>query len=348
MPTHSKTSMIASSQQDAHQSPSFVKSCWEALNSILTAQAQNRFGPLEKLGPPAACRHLKISRMAAQARRLLRMAAQARSLLRKMPAPPLSLLSVCTIVLGITPSALCQESPKKPAPSATKPALAASSKTGGTTTSTKTRLTTWPKSNTASTKQPAASNKAKSTTSQKSNAPSTKSPGSAKSSNAQTKSTTKTTKPPATTSAKHPIKSTVKRPVRRITRPPIPAIPAVVNAQGKPIWLNVDDGLKAGKALKKYVVADFYTDWCGWCKVLDKTTFHDPAVEAFLAKNAVCMKVNSEDNKRGSSLSEDFEVSGWPTVIIFDSAGREVDRNAGFMPAPQFLDWVRKTIPQKK
>lgn len=105
--------------------------------------------------------------------------------------------------------------------------------------------------------------------------------------------------------------------------------------------------MKAGKALKKYVIADFYTDWCGWCKVLDQQTFHNAEVQSYMAKNVVCMKVNSEDNKMGTTLSEKFEVSGWPTVIIFDPLGQEVDRISGFMPAPQFLKWVNSTIPSK-
>ena len=125
-------------------------------------------------------------------------------------------------------------------------------------------------------------------------------------------------------------------------------VPLTVTAQGKPVWLNVDEGMHAGKVLKKYAVADFYTDWCGWCKILDKTTFKDAGVESFLAKNAVCMKVNSEDGKTGSALSEKFEVSGWPTVILFDPAGREVDRISGYMPAPQFLKWITARIPVKK
>lgn len=304
MLTHSKTSMIDSSQQDAHQFRSFVKSCWEAQNNIMGAQAS--------------------------------------SLLAKIPKqlPIIPTVLALAISISSTRPGQCEEASKQ-----VSKAPPAAAKAQESTKSSNASKSAKPTPN--SVKTSALTQRQSTTANKLSTAASQKSPP-AKATGAQNTPATKSTKRPATQSTKPPLKSTIKRPVRRITRPPIPAIPAVVNAQGKPIWLNVDEGLKAGKALKKYVVADFYTDWCGWCKVLDKTTFHDPAVEAFLAKNAVCMKVNSEDNKRGSSLSEEFEVSGWPTVIIFDPAGHEVDRNAGFMPAPQFLDWARKTIAQKK
>ncbi|MBX9567990.1 MAG: thioredoxin fold domain-containing protein [Candidatus Obscuribacterales bacterium] len=165
---------------------------------------------------------------------------------------------------------------------------------------------------------------------------------------AQKTGNTKSSTTKSTSAKKTTTKTTSKAPVRKVSPRIVRPIPAVVSPQGKPIWLSVDDGKRAGKALKKYVIADFYTDWCGWCKVLDKATFKDPSVEAFLAKNAVCMKVNSEDNKSGTALSQEFEVSGWPTVIIFDPAGQEVDRISGFMPAPQFLKWVQSAIPSKK
>lgn len=233
--------------------------------------------------------------------------------------------------------------PKKPAG-----VTANTIKASGNTTASTTISKSAPKKSVTITKASAASTKTGSATSKQSTLPTKQSTAKLKANTSQKAAAGQTVKPTASHAVKGYTRTTGKRPVRRITRPPIPAIPAVVTAQGKPIWLNVDDGLKAGKALKKYVVADFYTDWCGWCKVLDKTTFHDPTVESFLAKNAICMKVNSEDNKTGSSLSEKFEVSGWPTVIIFDPAGHEVDRNAGYLPAAQFLEWARKTIPPKK
>jgi len=59
-------------------------------------------------------------------------------------------------------------------------------------------------------------------------------------------------------------------------------------------WLTFDDVAKMdNKEGKKYLV-DVYTEWCGWCKVMDKKTFTDPAVQAYLDKNFHIVKFDAE------------------------------------------------------
>ena len=59
-------------------------------------------------------------------------------------------------------------------------------------------------------------------------------------------------------------------------------------------WLTFDDVAKLdNKEGKKYLV-DVYTEWCGWCKVMDKKTFTDPAVQAYLDENFHIVKFDAE------------------------------------------------------
>ncbi|MGH8004313.1 MAG: thioredoxin family protein, partial [Limisphaerales bacterium] len=39
------------------------------------------------------------------------------------------------------------------------------------------------------------------------------------------------------------------------------------------VWLNYEEGLKKGKLENKNIFVDFYTNWCGWCKKLDKDVY---------------------------------------------------------------------------
>jgi thioredoxin-related protein len=39
---------------------------------------------------------------------------------------------------------------------------------------------------------------------------------------------------------------------------------------------------------------DVYTDWCGWCKVMDKKTFSNPDVIEYVNKNFYAVKLNAE------------------------------------------------------
>src|SRR5690606_15282352 len=43
-------------------------------------------------------------------------------------------------------------------------------------------------------------------------------------------------------------------------------------------WMTWDEAQVAMKKQPKKVWVDVYTDWCGWCKVMDKKTFSNPEV----------------------------------------------------------------------
>lgn len=48
------------------------------------------------------------------------------------------------------------------------------------------------------------------------------------------------------------------------------------------------------KKQPRKVVIDVYTDWCGWCKKMDKSTYTDPAVVEYINKNFYAVKLNAE------------------------------------------------------
>jgi len=59
-------------------------------------------------------------------------------------------------------------------------------------------------------------------------------------------------------------------------------------------WMTFDDIAETpNREGKKYLV-DVYTEWCGWCKVMDKKTFTDPNVQAYLDKNFHIVKFDAE------------------------------------------------------
>uniref|UniRef100_A0A3Q2YUK7 Spermatogenesis-associated protein 20-like TRX domain-containing protein n=1 Tax=Hippocampus comes TaxID=109280 RepID=A0A3Q2YUK7_HIPCM len=44
----------------------------------------------------------------------------------------------------------------------------------------------------------------------------------------------------------------------------------------------------------KKVFIDIYTDWCGWCKKMDKDTFQNPEVAAYMNENFLMVKMDAE------------------------------------------------------
>ncbi len=69
----------------------------------------------------------------------------------------------------------------------------------------------------------------------------------------------------------------------------------VLYAQSPTIrWMTWEQMEQAQKKEKRKVVVDLYTDWCGWCKRMDATTFQDPGVILAVNKNFYAVKFNAE------------------------------------------------------
>lgn len=80
--------------------------------------------------------------------------------------------------------------------------------------------------------------------------------------------------------------------------------------------------LRKGGEVGKPVMIDFYTDWCGWCKVLDKHVSEIPStMEKF-----VYYRVNAE---RDVALAKQFKVTGYPTIVFVKPDGSEFHRWSG-------------------
>ncbi len=91
-------------------------------------------------------------------------------------------------------------------------------------------------------------------------------------------------------------------------------------------------------------LVDFTAAWCTACHELDKATFAEPRV-ASEAGRFVAVKVDAtdQDDPKVESAMKEFGVIGLPTVVVFDSAGKEAARYTEFVEAPRFLAALERT-----
>ena len=120
-------------------------------------------------------------------------------------------------------------------------------------------------------------------------------------------------------------------------------------------WMTFEEAVEKSKVEKRKIFIDVYTDWCGWCKVMDKQTFSQPAVAKLLNEEYYPVKFNAEQREdviyKGTTFK--FIPQGgrgthqlaaallqnqlsYPTVVFLNEDFAIVNILKGFRQAPEF------------
>lgn len=69
---------------------------------------------------------------------------------------------------------------------------------------------------------------------------------------------------------------------------------AQTTSSEKITWYSFEDAAKLNEQVHKKVFIDVFTEWCGWCKVLDKNTFSNPVIIKIMNENFIAVKLDAE------------------------------------------------------
>lgn len=120
------------------------------------------------------------------------------------------------------------------------------------------------------------------------------------------------------------------------------ALPVLADAPFEDI--SYPAALKKARENDKIVIIDFYTTWCGPCKMLDRRTWPDEDVRKWLDKHAVCMKVDAEVSKE---FARRFKVRAYPTIVFIKADGSVLDSIVGFRTPRDFLEEAEGALTGK-
>lgn len=88
------------------------------------------------------------------------------------------------------------------------------------------------------------------------------------------------------------------------------------------------------KKENKPVLLHLRANWCHWCHVMEKETYANPKVQAFLEENYIYAM---EDHDERADLTALYGEYGWPATLIFSPDGKSIFKQAGYINTDEFI-----------
>ncbi|MDE5423912.1 thioredoxin domain-containing protein [Ancylomarina sp. DW003] len=121
-----------------------------------------------------------------------------------------------------------------------------------------------------------------------------------------------------------------------------------VSAQGVNFGSDLDKALVLAKKENKLVFVDFYTSWCGPCKMLSKKVFPQEKVGSYFNSHFINCKIQCDDSGYGKELGEKYEIQAYPTLMLIDCNGEIVHSMAGAPDADGLIEFVKQGMNPEK
>ena len=134
------------------------------------------------------------------------------------------------------------------------------------------------------------------------------------------------------------------------------------NTVTKPVeWLTLSEAASRNQTEPRKIFVDVFTDWCGWCKKMDATTFADTTVAALFNRHFRAVKLDAEGSdtivfaghtfvnpkpgeRRSTHQLAAALLNGkmsYPSFVFLDEQNRLLTTLAGYQPADRLADILR-------
>jgi uncharacterized protein YyaL (SSP411 family) len=126
-------------------------------------------------------------------------------------------------------------------------------------------------------------------------------------------------------------------------------------------WYQWNEGYPLAQKEGKIILVDAYTDWCGWCKKMDRDTYSNPAIIETLNKDFIAIKFNPELRDSVYKVdsvtytASDFfnqltrgERTGFPTTYFINPIKRSLFIDPGYHDAATFSGVLKQVLKDYK
>jgi thioredoxin-related protein len=122
-------------------------------------------------------------------------------------------------------------------------------------------------------------------------------------------------------------------------------------------WMTLEQAFAENQKKPKKIIIDVYTNWCGWCKVMDKKTFTNPEVIKYINENYYAVKLDAETKENitignvtysynETNRANDVAIAllqgkmSFPSIVYLDEGFNMIQPIPGYMEARQFHEII--------
>jgi len=128
-----------------------------------------------------------------------------------------------------------------------------------------------------------------------------------------------------------------------------------MQAQEKVNWIGFEEALELNKKTPKPILVDLYTDWCGWCKRMDKDTYANEVIAKYINDNYYAVKMDGEGREditfkgktfkfvqQGRSKYHELAATilkgkmSYPSTAFFDAKENLIQAVPGYLSKERF------------
>jgi len=128
-------------------------------------------------------------------------------------------------------------------------------------------------------------------------------------------------------------------------------------------WYTIEEALEMNKNNDKMLFVDVYTEWCGWCKVMDKKTFTVKEVQDYIRDNFIPVKFDAEQKSAISFGGKDYKFVaggrrghhelavkllngrlGYPSFAYLDGNLKNLKVSAGYKKPEQLMAEMKNIV----